>query len=129
MHYIPVWGKFRYAEKMAGPLTLCVSLLAAFGADRLAERPSRLWSAFAACGGVLSLLAALFLANWHGSGTIFTAGAAHEAAPIACRNLAVGFTHAGLALLALAGLITGALRRAELRIYFPAAAAFLVFLQ
>ena len=23
-HLIPVWGKFRYSEKMVGPLTLCL---------------------------------------------------------------------------------------------------------
>ncbi len=32
---IPVWGAFRYAEKMVGPLTLCLAVLAGVGADRI----------------------------------------------------------------------------------------------
>jgi hypothetical protein len=33
---VPVWGAFRYSEKLVGPLALCVAVLAALGTDRLA---------------------------------------------------------------------------------------------
>lgn len=35
---VPVWSAFRYSEKLVGPLTLAVALLAAFGLDAVAER-------------------------------------------------------------------------------------------
>jgi hypothetical protein len=38
---VPIWGSFRYAEKLVGPLTLCLALLAAMGADRLEAGPPR----------------------------------------------------------------------------------------
>jgi hypothetical protein len=34
---LPVWGAFRYSEKLVGPLALCVAVLAALGTDRLTE--------------------------------------------------------------------------------------------
>ena len=129
MHLIPVWGKFRYAEKMVGPLTLCLSVLAAFGSEQLAERPSKFWAVLAGGVGSASLLLALFLANWQGFDTSFTAAAAHEAAPFARHNLATGLLHAGLILVALACLIAGARRLPKLRAGFPAAVAGVVFLQ
>jgi hypothetical protein len=36
--FMPIWGKFRFAEKLVGPLTLLLSILAAFGAERLSSR-------------------------------------------------------------------------------------------
>jgi hypothetical protein len=33
---LPVWGAFRYSEKLVGPLSLCLAVLAALGTDRLA---------------------------------------------------------------------------------------------
>jgi hypothetical protein len=61
---VPIWGSFRYAEKMVGPLTLVIATLAALGADRLgdpAAAPARTrWAAalaVAALGGAGLLLA------------------------------------------------------------------------
>jgi hypothetical protein len=34
LHAVPIWGAFRYSEKLLGPLSLCVALLAARGLDR-----------------------------------------------------------------------------------------------
>jgi hypothetical protein len=34
LSWVPVWSSFRYAEKLMGPLTLCLSLLAALGLER-----------------------------------------------------------------------------------------------
>jgi len=33
LEWIPVWSSFRYAEKLTGPFTLCVALLAALGLE------------------------------------------------------------------------------------------------
>lgn len=128
-HFIPLWGKFRYAEKMVGPLTLCLSLLAAFGADHIAQRPSLAFSRFAAGAGAAFLALAIFLANWHGFETILTANNAQEAASNVRHNLVCGLPHAGLVLLALAGLIAAAVRWAAMRTFFTMAAAMLVFIQ
>jgi len=35
---VPIWRAFRYAEKLVGPLTLVVAVLAGFGLDAVAER-------------------------------------------------------------------------------------------
>ncbi|WP_224985050.1 YfhO family protein [Geomonas agri] len=128
-HLMPVWGKFRYAEKMVGPLTLCLSLLAAFGAERIAQRPSKLCLLFAAGVGFACLGLALLLPNWQGLETLLTGTAANGAAPQAIRNLARGLVHAGVPLLALACLIAAAGHWAATRSLFPAAAAGLVFAQ
>ena len=36
--WVPIWSSFRYAEKLIGPFTLCVSTLAAFGLERFIDR-------------------------------------------------------------------------------------------
>jgi hypothetical protein len=36
--WVPVWNSFRYAEKLVGPLTLCVAVLAALGLERFLDR-------------------------------------------------------------------------------------------
>jgi hypothetical protein len=52
---VPVWGSLRYAEKLAGPLTLVVALLAAMGVGRLGSRaPARSLGAAAAIAAVLA---------------------------------------------------------------------------
>lgn len=128
-HFIPVWGKFRYAEKLVGPLALCLSLLAAFGSERIAQRPSKIYWLIAGSASAVFLSLALLLFNWHGFESIFTGDSAHAAASQARQNLARGFVHAGLVLLALTGLIAGAGRWTALRTLFPLAAAGLVFVQ
>ncbi|MEI6208113.1 MAG: YfhO family protein [Desulfuromonadales bacterium] len=130
-HFIPVWGKFRYSEKMVGPLTLCLAIIAAFGAERLALRPLRSHPLFmfTASAGLACLALALLLANWQGFEAIFTGAAAHDAAPRVRHQLAVGLTHAGLVLIALVGLIVAAGRWSTMRTHFPLAAAGLVFIQ
>ncbi|MDU0457919.1 MAG: hypothetical protein RW306_04215 [Geobacteraceae bacterium] len=128
-HYIPVWGKFRYAEKLVGPLTLCCSLLAAFGAERIAQRPSKSFSLYAACAGSVLLILALLLAQWPGLETRLTEGGAGDAVPHAVNNLSGGLPHAGVALLVLAALVAAARHWSAMRTYFPLAAAGLVFTQ
>ena len=129
MHLVPVWGKFRYWEKIVGPLTFSLSLLAAFGADRLSNRPTRFWMMLSGAAGLVSLLLALLLANWQNADTLFTDSVARQAAPYARDNLKIGLLHAGIILLALSGILAGATRWARFRTLFPLAAAGLVFLQ
>jgi hypothetical protein len=114
---------------MIGPFTLCISLLAAFGSDRLSHRPSRTWVVLAGAGGVASILLAFLFMNWQGFDVGFTEIASREAAFQSRHNLATGLIHAGLSLTALAFLVVGACRWPGLRPWFPAATAGLVFLQ
>lgn len=55
---LPFWGQFRYAEKLMAPLTLCLSVLAALGLDRLAEPAERCRARTAATGVLLVIMAA-----------------------------------------------------------------------
>jgi len=128
MHFVPVWGKFRYAEKMAGPLTLCLSVLAAFGSDRLSNHPARFWLVLVGTTGIGSVLFALFLANWQGPDGIFQNVVAIKAADQARHHLVIGLIHAGSTLLALACLIAGSRRWSRLRTVFPAAVAGLILI-
>jgi hypothetical protein len=95
LHRVPVWGSFRYAEKLVGPFTLCLALLAALGADRLATRRARTALIAAA------VCAALAIGLGAGAGTSLFSAAA-DVAPYARWRLAVGLYHAGGALAALA---------------------------
>lgn len=107
MRYVPIWGSFRYAEKMVGPLTLCLALLGAHGADRLATAPlKRMQVAFILAFALLAAGAALAVHYW---GWI-TAGAAGVpgAKALAREQLPRGLAHASLAFGALAGLLIAA---------------------
>jgi len=128
-HFLPVWGKFRYAEKMVGPLTLCLSLLAACGAEHLARRPSRLYSLIAGASGLACLALALFLANRQGFEMVFMGISAHDAGGHVRHNLAGGLAQAGCVLLAFSALISAARRWTAVRSHFSLAAAGLVFMQ
>jgi hypothetical protein len=129
LHSVPVWGKFRYPEKLVGPLTLCLSILAAFGSERLPDRTSRFWIVLAGSAGLASILAAMFLSKWPGFDTMFTGSVAREAAPHARHHLSIGLVYAGLTLASLSGLIAGATRWSQLRKGFSVFATGLVFLQ
>jgi hypothetical protein len=128
-HLIPIWGKFRYSEKMVGPLTLCLAVLAAFGSELLSERPARFWAFLAGGAGLAALASALILANVQGFDSSFTDIIAREAAPSARHHLTTGLVHAGMPLLALAILVASVRHWPQFRMYFPVAAAGLVFLQ
>ncbi len=132
LHFVPIWGQFRYSEKMIGPLTLCLAVLAAFGSERLSDRPARFWAILAGGAGLAALVSALFLAKWQGFENMFShtaAMAAREGASAARHNLTIGLVHAGLTLLVFASLVIGAFRWPRLRAYFPVAVVGLVFLQ
>lgn len=128
-HLVPVWGKFRYAEKMVGPLTLCLAVLAAFGSERLSLLPSRSWAVLPAVAGAAALSSALFLTRWRGYDWSLLDAAAREAAPYTQHNLVVGLVHAGMTFLAFACLVAVVRRRPRFSASFTAAAAGLVFFQ
>jgi len=129
LNNIPIWGKFRYAEKMVGPMTLCLSLLAAFGADSLSARPSRTWSFWIGISGIATILMLIFFSNWQGFNSIFAGNLAQEAAPVLRQNLVAGLMHASLALIALAGVIAAASRWPNSNIRLSILAAGVVFIQ
>jgi hypothetical protein len=111
VRHLPLWGSFRYAEKLIGPFSLAVALLAGLGADRVAARLSRrsAWIVGAAAAAAGALAAAAW--SWSPAGGDEVS---REAAPLARLHLASGLFHSALALAALAGLLGLALR-------FPAA--------
>lgn len=105
LHRVPIWGSFRYAEKLVGPMTLCLALAAGLGID--AARGER-WLPLASLA-----LAALFLAvgslcalapAW--SQSLFaSAGASPDAAVLARQHLMEGSVHVTLGAAALAALL------------------------
>jgi hypothetical protein len=128
-HLVPVWGKFRYAEKMVGPFTLSVSLLAAFGVQRFSESPSRSWTVIAGVVGGISLLAATLLGAWQGFDGLFQGNDVREAAALARQNLATGLIYAGVTSLSLATILFASLKWEKARRWFTTGAAILMFTQ
>ena len=57
--WIPVWGQFRYAEKLIGPFTLGIALLAAFGLEPFVNQVNVRSRFFAIAAGSALLLTAL----------------------------------------------------------------------
>jgi hypothetical protein len=106
LHEVPVWGAFRYPEKLVGPLTLCIALLAGLGCDRLErERPRRrpAWAALSAAAGCAVLAAA---AAWApGLDALAASDVASAGLAAARTRLAAGLLHAILGLAALAALL------------------------
>jgi hypothetical protein len=117
---VPVWGAFRYAEKLTGPLALCLALLAALGAARLVERPPP-WNWPAAAGGALAAFAAA-LAIWPGT-------ADPGVGALVRARLASGLVHAVAGLWLLALLVGLAARLPPVRRALPALTAGLVLVQ
>ncbi|GFO70408.1 hypothetical protein GMLC_39870 [Geomonas limicola] len=129
LHHLPVWGKFRYAEKMVGPLTLCVAVLASLGAQRVSVNPEKRWAVLAGALGGLALLGALLFWRWNSFDAQFETLAAQQGALQAGQNLSTGLLHAGLSLFACAGLIVAALRWPRLRAQLCPLFAALIFLE
>lgn len=124
LRWVPVWGSFRYSEKLIGPFTLCVALLAAFGAERLAERRST--AGRVALGGAALALAGVAALAVGGDGLL--AGWLGELAGVARTRLLVGLAHLLVGLIALAGALLAAGRPGVSR-HLAAIAAALVLLQ
>ena len=116
LRWVPLWGSFRYSEKLLGPLTLCLALLAALGADRLAGAPRRRALGIVAALAAVVLLALGALAIQDGG---LLAGWVGDAAGTARVRLLVGLSHLLVGLLALAAVLAAA-GRPELRRYVRA---------
>jgi hypothetical protein len=110
LHSVPVWGSFRYAEKLVGPLTLSLAVLAALGLDTVRQGALQgRWKWVAATGGA-ALAGALALS----SGGLDGAAPGLPAWPLLAARLGRGLAHAGTGLVAL-GLVLGAARSAGWR--------------
>lgn len=128
LHAIPVWGGFRYSEKLVGPLTLVLAVLAALGADRVRSGDSRRAPALGAAGGAALALAAL-LGLFPSVEGLAPAGAPPGAVAEARLALSAGLVHCGLALLALAALAWWAARSPLAGTRFAALAAAVVLVE
>jgi hypothetical protein len=102
LEWVPIWSRFRYAEKLMAPLTLCACAIGALGVDAFATRPlgkgwTRALAAAAAIAG--AALLALLLAP---AGTrALAVRLVGDAGPFYRGTLAAGLPHLAAALLAL----------------------------
>ncbi len=127
LHRVPVWGSFRYAEKMVGPFTLCVALLTAMGVERVASARTGGLAKTAVAASVVVTGLAVWLAAGGGEGLLQAVGAG-PVASLARWRLAVGLYHTSAAL-GSSALLLGAATRWPTRVRLAPAAAVLVFLQ
>ncbi|MBK9515877.1 MAG: hypothetical protein IPO09_00735 [Anaeromyxobacter sp.] len=95
LRQVPLWSAFRYAEKLVGPLSLLVGVLAGLGLDAVVERRRAAWLALgtAAALGLASVLASRLMAG----------GLPPEVAALAGARLLRGGWHVAGALLAFGG--------------------------
>lgn len=92
---IPLWGSFRYPEKLVGPLTLVIAALAGRGLDALVgRRVSGRWILAVAVS-----VGAVALVGWR----LGTGGLPEPAALLAAERLLRGALHAAASLVALGG--------------------------
>ena len=124
---VPIWGSFRYSEKLIGPFTLCVALLAGAGADRLVRAHTRGWVAAIFASALAAGASALCGVTGAGEELLYAAGAG-DAAHLAQAHLGVGFSHASLSLAGFGIALLAVLRRPTWSTLFPWLAAVLVFL-
>jgi hypothetical protein len=112
LDWIPIWGKFRYAEKLVAPLTLCLSLGAALGVDGAARAPGRRMAlATIGAGALTAALAAVAAAPGILERFFVERGADPGTAALARLHLATGASHAAGALGALGAALLVARRR------------------
>ncbi len=123
---LPIWGSFRYAEKLVGPLSLCVALLAGMGVEVLSERKGGTSGWLVLCGGLLCGAIAVGLGSGLGEDALSSAGAGPVAGIVRWR-LAVGGYHAATALVALGALVVAGSGVAAVRDRLGSLLAALVF--
>ena len=123
---VPVWGSFRYPEKLVGPLTLCLTLLAGMGLDRLRKHPRRWWPALLFV--VALATAAMAVVLWTLTRRPSFA-AADGGVTAACQQLATGLAHGAVSLSIFAALLFLVIRGRLTTGGFGAAVAVLVFLE
>lgn len=125
--WIPVWGSVRYAEKLVGPLTLAIAILAALGADALGAGARR--RTLAVIGGLAALAGVVSAVAWAAAGGSPRGAAPADAWRLAGEQLSRGMAHAAVALLVTGVVLGAAARAAPLRSRAAAALATIVVLQ
>lgn len=95
LEHVPVWRAFRYSEKLVGPLTLVLGVLAGVGLDRVVERRVAGWK-------VLAGAAALGVASIAGQ-RLVTSRLPPDLLAMAGERASLGSWHVAGALVALAG--------------------------
>jgi hypothetical protein len=124
---VPVWNRFRYAEKLVGPLSLLVAVLAAAGADRLAgEAPRWLRPIAGVLAGLAVVAAALLWAMPDRVEALLRLGRAGAAASPARRQLLTGLLHLSGNLAALLALLALHRRWSKSGVFAQVAATLLV---
>lgn len=125
---VPIWGSFRYSEKLIGPFTLCVALLAGAGADRLMYGRTRGWVAAVFALALAALASAFCVVTGVGEGLLYAIGAG-DAVLLAQAHLGVGFSHASLSLAGFGIVLLTIFLRPTWSTRFPWLIAALVFLE
>jgi len=125
---VPIWGSFRYSEKLIGPFTLCLALLAGAGVDRLVHARTRGWVAVAFALALVAVASALCVLTGVGEELLYTIGAG-DAVHLAQAHLGVGFSHASLSLAAFGIALLVIILKPTWNTRFPWLAAALVFLE
>ncbi len=103
---MPLWNRFRYAEKLMAPLALCLSAAAALGMDRIVAGPlpraaSRgAWAVGLACASALAVLVTAPAV----SASLLARGLAPESAAYLVANLRRGLPYPAVAMAALLAL-------------------------
>ena len=110
LRWIPVWGSFRYSEKLVGPFTLCVAVLAGLGADRLTRVVPRVGVRIAV---VCAALAALALVALVVGGEGAVRPLFEDAAAVGWERVLVGLAHLVLGVGLLGGVLLAARRPAQ----------------
>ncbi len=125
VRHLPVWGSFRYPEKLVGPFTLCIALLAGFGTDKAIDFARRWRLAIFAAVTAITIAALMRLSDgqwlpWE--------PLSPEAASAARSHLAEGLLHTGVAFALLAAILYLSHRRPVFRNSLPVLLAGLTFI-
>jgi hypothetical protein len=125
LDWVPIWSRFRYAEKLMAPLALCASTLAALGIDAFgAERRGRAWSGVLLAAAATAGTAYLSLLVAPGATRSLSHSLLGDAGPFYRATLAAGLPHllaALAALLVVDRLRPGTTRGAALALLVPLA--------
>jgi hypothetical protein len=110
LRYVPLWGSFRYAEKMVGPFTFCLSLMAGFGLDPVSSGVRRSF-AYACLGAIAALgVALLFLWTRDPAASNNLLPVVREGAQHARRQLMLGLAYPISVLIIITGILIASRR-------------------
>jgi hypothetical protein len=110
LRHVPVWGSFRYAEKMVGPFSLCLSLMAGVGLDRMSLGVRRPF-VYANLLAIVAIGLAMFiLRSWDPIALSNSVPLVVEGAQHAQHQLMIGLVYPLSALVVLAGILIASWR-------------------